>query len=234
MSLPPSRIALSASLLGGCTWLAAMRLVKKSRVAALLGAGVAVTLGMDGAHFVRMALGDLSRVLRRLPRRSVLEEDRARFRVWPSDIDRNGHCNNAKFVRVANYARRSFWARCGAWAECLRHEPKVNLIVTATTIRYRRELKLFDSYEVVSRLRYWDAKCFYTEHRFVKDDFVHAIQHVKYRVVGSGPIKTPADLLRAVSSDTFDSPPSLDAMPELQAWIQYDAASSAALRPSTP
>ena len=58
--------------------------------------------------------------------------------MWPQDVDRNAHMNNAKFLRVGNYCRRSLWAKCGVWDVCLSAEPhKVNLIVTATTIRYR-------------------------------------------------------------------------------------------------
>lgn len=224
MSTPPRSIVACAAAVGCTTFLVTRRSDKQG---VFLAVSLAATLGMDGSHFVRVALGDLSRFFFPKPRRSINEADIARYRVWPCDVDRNGHMNNAKFLRVANYARRSFWSRNGAWRECLSRTPRTNLVVTATSIRYRREFKLFDAYEVVSRLRYWDEKCFFTEHRFVKDGFVHACQFVKYRVVGS----TPADLLRAIdpSADTAASP-DLAEMPELQAWIDYDAKSSVALR----
>lgn len=238
MSTPPRAVVACAAAVGCTTYLVTRRSEKQGVFLAL---SVAATLGMDGSHFVRVALGDLSRYLfPASPPRSVHGEDRARYRVWPCDVDRNGHMNNAKFLRVANYARRSFWSSNGVWRVCLERTPRTNLIVTATSIRYRREFKLFDTYEVVSRLRFWDEKCFYTEHRFEKDGFVHACQLVKYRVVGG----TPADLIKAVepsassSSGTVDdnsasTPPDLATMPELQAWIDYDTKSSVALRRET-
>lgn len=181
---------------------------------------MATSWGLDGQHFARIALGDLARFF--FPRRrAVLEADRVSYRVWPSDVDRNAHMNNAKFIRVANYARRAFWASCGVWRAALAR--KANLIVTATSVRYRRELRLFAKYDVVSALKYWDDACFYTEHRFEKQNFVHAVMYCKYRVVGA----SPSELLRAVNCDA--TPPDLP--PDLAAFLEYDRRSSAALRP---
>lgn len=218
MSTVPKSVVACAAAVGGCACLAGR--LPKRYVVGLLSAAVATSWGLDGQHFVRIALGDLSRFLFRR-RRPVLEADRVSYRVWPSDVDRNAHMNNAKFLRVANYARRTFWASCGVWRAAFAR--KANLIVTATSVRYRRELRLFAKYDVVSQLKYWDDACFYTEHRFEKDQFVHAVMYCKYRVVGA----TPSELLRAVSCDTTRP----DLPPDLDAFLAYDRLSSAALRP---
>ena len=225
MSTPPVEVVVGSLVMGGAAM--AMMPERSSRLA--FGTVVALTCGMDGVHFARMFLGDVSRWLfptRR--RRSVLEADVARYRVCLVDVDRNRHMNNAKFLRVGNFARRSFWAHADVWRLCL-ERPTINLVVTAQTIRYRRELKLFDRYEVVSKLLFWDDKCFYTEHRFVKENFVHAAQLVKYRLVSKRQtIATPQALLDAVEDKTIGPPP--PPTPDLQAWIDYDKHSSAALR----
>lgn len=82
-------------------------------VAGLMSAVVA-SHAMDVAHFVRVALGDWSRAVTRPVRQimlgpehggdaGVLDVNVAWYRVWPQDVDRNAHMNNAKFLRVGNY-----------------------------------------------------------------------------------------------------------------------------------
>uniref|UniRef100_A0A7S3JQF6 Thioesterase domain-containing protein n=1 Tax=Aureoumbra lagunensis TaxID=44058 RepID=A0A7S3JQF6_9STRA len=229
MASPPAQIVLFGSFAGTATALGSLR-VGRHTAAIGLGLVVAIFCVADGSHFIRVALGDLSRFLWRRKQRSLKEEDRAKYIVGPWDVDRNKHMNNAKFIRIGNYARRSFWANAGVWNVALAN--RVNLIVTATTIRYRRELRLFTSYQVISRLIYWDDKCFYSEHKFVVNNFVHAVQLVKYRVVGGqATMRMPRDLLSAVDPGLLkEGPPSLESMPELKAWIEYDHLSSIALR----
>jgi len=108
----------------------------------------------------------------------------------------------------------------------------VNLIVTATTIRYRRELKIWQRYSVNSRLLSWDNQCFYTEHLFKVGDFVHAVQLVKYRVVSEDKTMTPAKLLSLADETVISNlPPALT--PELASWLEYDKRSSLSLKGTT-
>ena len=228
---PPRMPVLSAAAAG----LAAFAIMRPApRLAPWLACGLAAAHALDFEHFFRMLLQDTQHALRGADGRSrpVLSPDTCFYRVYPTDVDQNGHLNNAKFIRILNYARRSLWQRNGVWHHCLTRSPKANLIVTATTIRYRREIKCWQRFAVISRLVHWDAQCFYIEARFESLEstpFVLAISLIKYRVVSPDKL-SPLALLRAVDSTMpAQSPP---ATAELEAWQAYDKASSAALRPS--
>ncbi|CAM9138520.1 unnamed protein product, partial [Ectocarpus fasciculatus] len=91
--------------------------------------------------------------------------------------------NNAKYIRHLNFSRKYLWRKLGIW----QYVSKVDwtMVLMAQSIRYRRELKLWNRYEIVSRLAcYVDAECsFYIESKFMKGNFVHAIHWAKYRPI---------------------------------------------------
>ena len=43
------------------------------------------------------------------PRRHLFALSKIRGRVGLMDIDRNGHCNNARFLRECGFGRRDLW-----------------------------------------------------------------------------------------------------------------------------
>lgn len=69
----------------------------------------------DAWYFARLASNAVAETLtaRGLvnapPRRALLAVGELSGRVLPGDIDRNGHCNNARFLRECGFARRDFW-----------------------------------------------------------------------------------------------------------------------------
>uniref|UniRef100_A0A7S2GRQ6 Thioesterase domain-containing protein n=1 Tax=Haptolina brevifila TaxID=156173 RepID=A0A7S2GRQ6_9EUKA len=163
-----------------------------------------------------------------------MQPHRMRFRCWPINIDRNAHMNNAKYTRLTNYARRAFWQQNGAWDVCTRRTPKANMIVTALSTRYRKELSFMEAFDIVTSLLSWDSTCMYVEHRFVNSDsFVCAVCLVKYRLLCADQSFTPSALL-AACDPTMEGRPSPPPTPELSAWMEYDQRSSAALRPRKP
>ncbi|KAJ1455876.1 HotDog domain-containing protein [Pelagophyceae sp. CCMP2097] len=185
-------------------------------------AALAATCVFDAPHFLRLALQFPK------PRMPLLATERRHFFVGPWDVDRNGHLNNAKYLRVANYARRSFWTRVGVWLPLRKRA--ANLVVTATGIRYRREIRGFSKYAVDTRLVAWEGKCFFVEHRFeaAGAPFVLAIATVKYRLVSADRELTAAAVLSETVGHFEASPPQPHS---LKAFIAYDKASSEELRP---
>lgn len=173
------------------------------------------------------------------------------FVVVPAFIDRNRHMNNASYLRVSNLARRSFWHACGVWSflewdgRAARRQGRrpLNLVITAQSLRYRRELRLGEYCRVESRLRYWDESNFLLEHRFVQQNpaFVAAVQLVKYRLVGEGPDPVPTPkgaplisrLLERVCRFQGLVPGDLQPGPlaeDLHFFLRFDQASSDRLR----
>lgn len=90
-----------------------------------------------------------------------------RLRVWPLDLDFNRHVTNGRYFTLADVGRMDYVLRSGAFRVALRH--KALPIVGDVWGKFRRELKLFEAFEVHSRLLGWDDKWSFMEHRFVKD-----------------------------------------------------------------
>ncbi|KAF0728594.1 hypothetical protein Ae201684_013556 [Aphanomyces euteiches] len=148
--------------------------------------------------------------------RSVLETHESYAYVLLNDIDRNGHYNNARYLRACGDGRRNFWKANGVWPLVCRAGG--NLIVGAQSVRYRRELTLGERYKLQTCIRTWDKQAFYVEHRFVtgrtpETEFVHAIVLVKNNVIGP---KRPQDLIN-------EREPGLVAPPmprDVECWIE--------------
>ncbi|TMW63613.1 hypothetical protein Poli38472_002554 [Pythium oligandrum] len=188
----------------------------------------------DGWYFVRLGLVHCSERFdhwRKMPRKHLFAMSFLNGRVLPGDIDRNAHCNNARFLRECGFGRRDFWHRNGMW-EIIRAND-CNLVVGAQSVRYRRELSLGHAYTLETRLMHWDDRAFYLEHRFVTTDyktnqsFVHAIVLVKNSVIGK---LSPSKLIEKLP-DVGAYETKCPAMTrELQHWIDYNTASSKILR----
>ena len=90
-----------------------------------------------------------------------------RMRVWPLDLDLNRHVTNGRYFTLADVARMDFVLRTGAFRVALRH--KAMPIVGDTWGKFRRELKLFEAFDVHTRILGWDHKWNLMEHRFVSN-----------------------------------------------------------------
>ena len=148
------------------------------------------------------------------------------------DLDRNGHMNNARYLRELCFSRRHFFKRLGLWRQL--DACKTNAVIAAQTIRYRSEQFLFARYSIHSRIVcYSDAEqSLYLESRFVDkaSDFVAAVHVCKYRLLGDkGDL--PSKLLIAAGLRITDLPDSTDRVPFLAHWAAANAASSDELRP---
>lgn len=105
--------------------------------------------------------------------------------VMPSWIDRNIHMSNARYIYELNFSRRHFFQTKGLWDYMRRMN--CFFLVQAQTIRYRKELKLWDRFLIETRIIDWndDDCCFYVESKFIHKEtrFISAIHHLKYRIV---------------------------------------------------
>ncbi|WAF83874.1 thioesterase family protein [Metapseudomonas otitidis] len=108
-------------------------------------------------------------LLRRPWRKAVhgLDTTVIRMRVWPLDLDFNRHVNNGRYFTLADVGRMDFVLRSGAFRVALRH--RALPVVGDIWGKFRRELRLFEAFEVHTRLLGWDKKWTFMEHRFVKD-----------------------------------------------------------------
>jgi acyl-CoA thioesterase FadM len=65
------------------------------------------------------------------------------------------------------------WRRTGIWDAV--KEVKGVVYAYSVTIRYRRELKPFQKFDVVSKIVGWDDRNMFIEQRIVVGGFVHAV-----------------------------------------------------------
>ncbi|MBV7563902.1 acyl-CoA thioesterase [Pseudomonas sp. sia0905] len=97
---------------------------------------------------------------------SAFDTTVVRMRVWPLDLDFNRHVTNGRYFTLADVGRMDYVLRSGAFRVALRH--RALPIVGDVWGKFRRELKLFEAFEIHSRLLGWDDKWSFMEHRFVK------------------------------------------------------------------
>ncbi|ELR18394.1 Mesenchymal stem cell protein DSCD75 family protein [Acanthamoeba castellanii str. Neff] len=135
------------------------------------------------------------------------------------------HMNNARYLRHLDYGRTDFWIRNGVYkvSRQLTNEKTGKkgcpVVLASITTRFRRELRLFQTFSVRTKLLCWDDKAFYVEQQFVSKGFVHCIALIKQVVVGT----SPAKVLAALGHDGIVSPP----MPSgVKSWVEYDSWSS--------
>lgn len=91
-----------------------------------------------------------------------------KFRVWPLDLDTNLHLNNGRYLTIADLGRADLLLRTGLWKAVLKEG--LLPMLSGSAIRYRRELKPFQTFTLESRIVCWRATTFVMEHRFVTWD----------------------------------------------------------------
>ena len=135
-----------------------------------------------------------------------------RFRVWPTDLDINLHMTNARYLSLMDLGRTDLMVRVGLGGAILRN--RWQPVLGAANIRFRRSLKPFQSFTLVSRVLCWDEKYIFIEHRMETASGTAALAVVQGAFVARGAVVPPSEILAAVGA-SGDSPP----MPEaVAAW----------------
>lgn len=131
---------------------------------------------------------------------------RLAFRVWPTDCDTNLHMNNGRYLTLADLGRTDLMLRGNLWRIVLRK--KWMPVLSGSIIRYRRELKPFQAFELQSRIVFWNSRNFVMEHRFVTDRKGHSDVAAVALVRGglydrkSRAFIDPAEIFRAIGYES--------------------------------
>ena len=154
-----------------------------------------------------------------LPRRiGILEESRVRFRVWPSDLDTNGHMNNGRYLTLMDLGRLDLLLRTGAVRVAVKH--RWYPVLAATQVRFRRPLNLFQKFEISTRIAGWDGKWVFLEQKIIRGDFVILHAYLKGVFVGKQGSVAITELLTRMGI-TQPPPP----LPEsLAGWLRAERA----------
>lgn len=143
------------------------------------------------------------------PKVGLLSTTRISLRVWPNDLDMNFHVNNGRYLALADIGRIHWFVLTGTLGVARRQ--KAFPVVGDAIAKFRRDLKVFQTVEIHTRLLGWDRKWGFIEHRFVRDHRV--IGMVVIRGIFKGPDGTldPGVFLAGLAH----AAPS----PELPEWV---------------
>ncbi len=127
---------------------------------------------------------------------SILDASSLPMTVMPNDLDFNGHVNNGRFLTLADVGRMDFVLRSGAAKAAFRM--RALPIVGDSLAKFRRDLKLFERFELQTRLLGWDDKWTFMEHRFLRHGRVLGVVVIRGLFRGpQGPV-APGDFLTAM------------------------------------
>lgn len=118
-------------------------------------------------------------------RRSSRIERRVKF----SEIDLNGHMNQAVYAQVFELGRMDYLLRSGAWPYV--RGRGINAVVAEQRIVYRRELKPGQSYFIDTRATHVEGRLLVCESYLVVGDRVHAHSEAKLIFIGEDGVLSP-------------------------------------------
>ncbi|MHB1290002.1 acyl-CoA thioesterase [Georgenia sp.] len=121
---------------------------------------------------------------RPVPGRGILDPSMTRMRVRPGDLDIYLHVNNGVYLQMMDVARTNLIADLGGFAPL-----KVNgwyPVVAASTVKYRRSLRLRERFVVTTRVLGWDERVIYLEQVFTRDEDLCARGLVAGRFLARG------------------------------------------------
>lgn len=147
------------------------------------------------------------------------------FRVWPLDLDLSLHMNNGRYLTLMDLGRLDFLVRSGLWRAVRANG--WTPIASAIAIRYRRELRLFDTFRIETRLVSWASASVVMEQVFVATSGPHAGK-VAARALFKGGIYSRKErtfidtgrLMREIGVEAVS--PALS--PEIEAFLKADGA----------
>lgn len=113
-----------------------------------------------------------------------------KFRVWPNDLDTNLHMNNGRYLTLMDLGRVDLILCSGMWKIIFKN--RWQPILSGVIIRYRRELRPFQSFTLKSRIVYWSDKSFVMEQVFWANDF-HGNKIIAARALVRGGIYARKD-----------------------------------------
>lgn len=101
------------------------------------------------------------------PRRAGIQDAlKLSFRVWPNDLDTNGHMNNGRYLTLLDLGRLDLLLRMGAVRHAFAN--RWFPVLAACQVRFRKPLNLFQKFEIVTRITGWDEKWVFIEQKMTR------------------------------------------------------------------
>jgi acyl-CoA thioesterase FadM len=149
---------------------------------------------MLGSYLLRLSLVTARTAGRRTL--GVLEEVRVPLRIWPTDLDVYLHLNNGRCLTLMDFGRLAHGLRTGLARKTLQRRWRP--VVGSAEVHFRRELRVLQRVDLVTRLVFWDEKWIFFEHRLEQGDEQFAVATVKAVVKERGKTVAPSEVVAAV------------------------------------
>jgi acyl-CoA thioesterase FadM len=153
---------------------------------------------------------------RRMPVLGPLDSHVSHHRCWPQDLDYYMEMNNGRILTILDLGRTGLAQRVGLLAALQKN--KWGLTIAGSSARYRKRIRPFVKFRMVSKAVGWSERFFYMEQSiWIGNDC--AVQ-VLYRaaVTDKNGIVNPALVFAEVGMDQ----PSPEKPAWAQAWIDAD------------
>ncbi len=145
---------------------------------------------------------------------------RLTMRVWPNDLDVFAHVNNGRYLTLMDLGRLHIAIRSGLLK--VMRERRWHAAASAVEIRFRRPLKLWQRYDLVTKIVDWDEHWFLFEQRFESGGkvFARALVKAQFRE-GRDRVPTAA-ALELVGMQAEDAPARGQRVGSLAASVETD------------
>ena len=160
---------------------------------------------------------------RNAPKLGPLDSHISTHMCWPWDLDPWIELNNGRTLTLYDLGRLPLAVRTGL-VTVLR-EKGWGLTVAGNTTRYRRRIRAFDRFTMVSRMIGWDHRFFYIEQSMWRKGECANQMLLRMACTGPNGIVVPEEVLAAFGTDL--------ASPELPDWVAAWIAADG-LRPWPP
>lgn len=165
--------------------------------------------------FIRLAKDFI--LTRNAPQLHALGTHVSHHRCWPQDIDGFLEMNNGRILTILDLGRTILARRVGLLKAL--SDNRWGLTMAGVSVRYRRRIKPFVKFRVVSRAVGWDDKFFYLDQSIWIGDACAAQALYRSAVTDKKGIVKPE---RVFATMGFDEPsPALP--PWIQNWIDAEA-----------
>ena len=131
-------------------------------------------------------------------------------RCWPQDIDIFLEMNNGRILTILDLGRTVLARRVGL-IRALRANGW-GMTIAGSSVRYRRRIRPFERFRVVSRAVGWEDRFFYLDQSIWVDGTCAAQALLRSAVTGPNGIVPPGEVFRAAG---FDGD-----RPDLPGWVQ--------------
>lgn len=154
---------------------------------------------------------------RKAPRVGLLEPHISTHLCWPWDIDPWVELNNGRTLTLFDLGRVGMATRAGMFS--ILRENGWGLAVAGNSLRYRRRIRAFDRFTMLTRILGWDGRFLYMEQTMWRKGECCNQMLLRGAITSGQGMIPPALMAQKAGHD-----PASPELPDwVQAWIEADA-----------